>query len=458
MFLRLGVLAGGIPAGAALVFAMGLHGREQLLAGAIFALVVMATLLFWEYRLGVAFVGLAVLLAGRVITVDQMVASVELPIILFLIGMMLLVGILRDLGLFSWLIQSVIHNRRLNGPRFVVVIVILAALLSCLLGEVTSIVIVLVLVFQVCETLKLRPLPFVMIAVMATNIGSSGTLIGNPVGVLIGSKAGLTFGDFIACATPVTLLALFAALGFICVWYRKEIRLLTVKLEERRSMNLGLGPIVKLPYGKALAILGGTVAMIGMHHRLEHLLHLEKNTLLIIMPLAVSGVLLIWRHERARHHVEQDVEWWTLLFFMMLFTVAGTLDRVGITESIAHLAQGFSDGNASELLPMVLLLSALGSAFVDNIVFVSAFIPVVRELDQPVLWWALLFGACYGGNITMIGSTANIVALGMLEKRSRIQVRFFEWLLVGTLVTLVTCAVAWGALWLLSAHVPVGGR
>ena len=432
----------------------GFTDLRQILAVSIFVLIVSATLLFWNFRLAIAFIGIALLLGGNVISLEQMVWSSELSIILFLVGMMTLVGVLKDIGLFTWIIQMVINVKKMSGSRFVVIVIFMSAIMACVVDEVTSIVFVLALIFQVCDTLKVRPVPFVMIAVIATNIGSSGTMIGNPVGILIGSKAGLSFQDVLKWATPVMVVALVASLVLLFVWYRREIRELSERLEARRRMQLSLGPLAAIPYRRALAILVGAITLIALHHPLERWLGVEKNTMLMVAPLAIAGVLMIWRHKRARHYIETEVEWWTLLFFMMLFTVAGALEATGITEELAHRFQGLSGGNPAVLVPFVIALSAIGSAFVDNIVFVAAFIPVVRELNMTPLWWALLFGACFGGNITVIGSTANIVALGMLEKRYRTHILFGEWLRIGAVVGLLSCLIAWGAIMLLAPHMP----
>jgi len=151
---------------------------------------------------------------------------------------------------------------------------------------------------------------------------------------------------------------------------------------------------------------------------------------------------------------QRGVEWWTLLFFMMLFAVAGTLEHTHVTEEIADGFQNVFGSEVSILTPIVVGLSAIGSAFVDNIVFVAAFMPVVNKLEHTPLLWALLQGACLGGNITMIGSTANIVALGMLEKRYRSHIYFIEWLKVGATVGLISCLIAWGGIVLLTPHMP----
>ncbi|MGC1955580.1 MAG: SLC13 family permease [Gammaproteobacteria bacterium] len=165
-------------------------------------------------------------------------------------------------------------------------------------------------------------------------------------------------------------------------------------------------------------------------------------------PLISAGIVMIWRRGRARHYIEQDVEWWTLTFFLMLFGVAGTLQHTEVTSEIAASVKNLTGMHSGILIPAVMLLAALGSAFVDNVIFVAAFVPVVKELvgegvTLHPLWWALLFGACFGGNITMIGSTANIVALGMIEKRYRLRIHFLEWFRVGLAAGLVACLVAW---------------
>jgi Na+/H+ antiporter NhaD/arsenite permease-like protein len=200
-----------------------------------------------------------------------------------------------------------------------------------------------------------------------------------------------------------------------------------------------------------LFLIVGTIGGVALHHRIEVLLGLETNTFLYMVPLISAGIVMIWRRRRARHYIEHDVEWWTLTFFLMLFGVASTLQYTEVTTEIADSFSSLFSEQGSLLIPVVILVSALGSAFIDNVIFVAAFIPVVQELvggsgGAHPLWWALLFGACFGGNITMIGSTANIVALGMLEKRYKTRIAFLEWFKVGLAAGLFACLVAWGAL------------
>jgi len=443
---------------AVIVWKLGLSGR-QVLSVAVFALIVLGTLFFWSFRLGIAFLGVAALLICNVLDIPRFVESSALEVILFLVGMMIVVGALRDLGFFTWVIQLIIGAPGMTGRRFVLITSITSALLACAVDEVTSILFMAVLVFQVCDTLKLKPTPYLIISVMATNLGSSGTMLGNPVGIFIGTKAGLSFEDFMLWAFPVMLVSLGACIAVVMAYFRKDIARFEERLQERKKRELGLGPRVTVAYGRSLVVLVGTIGLVAIHHRLEILLGLDRNTILLMAPLISAGVIMIWRRERARHYVEREVDWWTLLFFLLLFAVAGTLEHTDVTD---RMAAGFSRhvGHTLGLLvPTIVVIAAVGSAFVDNVVFVAAFVPVVKQLAATglhgmPLWWALLFGACYGGNITMIGSTANIVALGMLEKRYRGRIRFLEWLKVGALVGLVSCAISISGILLLSRWMP----
>ena len=196
---------------AVLAHMAGLNGRQVLSCG-IFIMIIMATLLFWQFRLAIAFVGIGLLMGTGVLDLPTFLHECKLDVILFLVGMMVTVGVLKELGLFTWIIQLVISTSKMTGPRFVTIIVFLGALLGCAVDEVTSIVFVITLIFQVCDTLKVRPIPFVMIAVMGTNVGSCGTMLGNPVGILIGQGAEppLSFLDFITWSFPIMMLSLTA--------------------------------------------------------------------------------------------------------------------------------------------------------------------------------------------------------------------------------------------------------
>lgn len=455
---RMALLLGiSIGVGLSGVFFLGLN-EQQAVATSVFLAIILGTLFFWSFRLAIAFLGVSVLIFSKSLDMDHFVKEASLPVILFLAGMMIIVGALRDLGFFTWIVQSILSIPRITGRKFIAVTAAASALLACAVDEVTSIIFISTLVFQVCNRLKLNPSPYIIVCVLCTNVGSAGTMMGNPVGIFIGTKAHLTFSDFIIWAFPIMLLTLLASVGLTMYSYRKELDEFDHRLKERMDRNLSLAPLVKVPYGKGLAVLLSTLGFIAMHHTLEQRLGLDPNSILLVAPLTVAGFIMIFKRDRARHYVETEVDWWTLLFFMLLFAVAGTLAYTGVTRLMAEGFTKHFGTNLNVLIPVIMASTAIGSAFVDNVIFVAAFAPVIEALGESVkvmpLWWALLFGACFGGNITLIGSTANIVALGMLEKNCKIHVSFFQWLKIGALSALVACLIAWGMLALLAPLMP----
>ena len=448
-------------AAAALVGFGGRHvgmNPAQSVACAVFISIIFGTLFFWGFRLAVAFLGLAVLIFNKSLDIPTFVSSSSLEVIMFLVGMMVIVGALRDLGFFTWIVQLIVSMHNLSGRKFIFVTATASALLACAVDEVTSIIFITTLIFQVCDRLKLDPTPYVLISVLATNIGSSGTMMGNPVGIFIGTKGQLTFGDFMMWAFPLMLVSLLVTVGLLIWYFRKDLAKFDANLKERLARGLSIAPVVDVPYGRGLILLVLTVLAIASHHQTETLLGLEKNSVLLVMPLICAGVVMILKPDRARHYIEKEVDWWTLIFFMLLFAVAGTLEHTHVDQV---LAEGFSKiaGKTPEsLVPFIFSVSSVGSAFVDNVIFVAAFSPVIEQLSVNVkdlpLWWALLFGACFGGNITMIGSTANIVALGMLEKHGGHQIGFFRWLKIGLFCTVVSGAIAVFTLLALTPRMP----
>ena len=431
---------------------------NQSTACAVFISIIFGTLFFWEFRLAVAFLGLAVLIFSKSLDIPTFVSSSSLEVIMFLVGMMVIVGALRDLGFFTWIVQLIVSMPNLSGRKFIFVTAVASALLACAVDEVTSIIFISTLIFQVCDRLKLNPTPYILIAVLATNIGSSGTMMGNPVGIFIGTKGQLTFGDFMVWSFPLMLTALLVTTLLLLWFYRKDLDKFDVSLKDRLSRGLSIAPVVDVPYGRGLLLLVLTVIAIASHHQTETLLDLEKNSVLLVMPLICAGIVMILKPNRARHYIEKEVDWWTLIFFMLLFAVAGTLEHTHVDQLLATGFSKIAGKTPASLVPFIFSVSAVGSAFVDNVIFVAAFSPVIEQLANTVkdlpLWWALLFGACFGGNITMIGSTANIVALGMLEKHGGHQVSFFQWLKIGFLCTLVSGAIAVGALLILTPKMP----
>ena len=430
---------------------------QQALSIAIFSMSILGTLFFWDFRLSFAFVGTSVLLVTKTIDLEHLLAFSSLEVILFLVGMMVIIGLLKDSGIFAWIVSIILRIPHLTAKRFVFMIAILSGLFAGAVDEVTSIIFMVAAVLEICDYFEVNPVPFIIISVLATNIGSAGTVLGNPIGILIASRSGLTFEDFIIKAFPLVVLCLLVAITMLMFWYRKPIALLDKNIKKFGANEI-LTKLISIPVEKKLkinlVIFLVVLIFISLHHRIEVALGLSPNTVLLIVPLVASGFIMAWKHRRARKYIERDVEWWTLLFFLLLFIQAGTLKYTGSTIFIADKLIKATGENLNVLTGIVLWISAIGSSLLDNVVLVAAFIPVVHGLEalnvaSHSLWWALLFGGCLGGNITLIGSTANIVALGILEKERNIRMTFFSWLWVGLSVGLVTTCIVWAALTLL---------
>lgn len=427
---------------------------HQATAVAIFSASILGTLFFWDFRLGFAFIGVSILMMTRTIDLENVIKFASLEVILFLVGMMVLVGLLKDSGFFAWIIQLILKIHNLSALKFVAIISVVSALLSTMTSEVVSIIFMVAAVLEICDYFEVDPAPFVIIAVLATNIGSAATVLGNPIGILIASKAGLTFEDFILKAFPLAAVCLLVTIAIVSVWYRKAIRAMQKSIRQLGDNEM-LMKLISVPMERdlkvSLAVFGVTLLCISLHHRLELLWHLEPNTVLLTMPLLSSGCVMIWKWRKAREFIEKDVEWWSLLFFMLLFAQAGTLKYTGATDVVAaHLAR-LAGNSVAFLTTTVLWVSTIGSSILDNVVLVAAFIPVIQSFHSMnaslhPLWWALLFGGCFGGNITLVGSTANIVALGILEKERHIKMTFFRWFGIGLTVGVVTTTVVWIAL------------
>jgi Na+/H+ antiporter NhaD/arsenite permease-like protein len=247
-------------------------------------------------------------------------------------------------------------------------------------------------------------------------------------------------------------LALLLAIGILSIYYRKPLAAMAQGVRRAGEKAVEEGRVSARAFRTAGILFLATIGGLIFHHQAEELLGLAKNTLLLGVPFFMAGVALLLERDKARELVEKRVDWWTLTFFILLFASVGTLRYVGVTDRIAQGLKAVAGTNPGLLLALILGLSALLTAFLDNILVVATFIPIIADLGASgaptaALWWGLLFGGTLGGNATMIGSTANIVAIGMLE-REKHTVRFSQWLGPGLAVTLPTLALAFVLLWL----------
>ncbi len=435
-------------------YIIGIHtglSSHQATSVAIFCVSIMGTLLFWTFRLTFAFLGTSILLITQTIDVDNLIKSSSLEVILFLVGMMVIVGFLKDAGFFAWLVSLILRIRNLTAEKFLILISVISALLACAVDEVTAIIFIIAAILEICDYFEVNPAPFLIISVLATNIGSSGTVLGNPIGIIIATKSGLTFEDFLVKAFPLMLVCLFVTIAILNIWFRKTLIELDHKIKEFGANDM-LIKLISVPPERelkiGLAIFGATLCAISLHRRMELFWGLQHNTVLLVLPLISSGGIMAWKWKKAREYIEKDVDWWTLLFFLLLFAQAGTLKFTGATDVFAQKISMLVRSNSTLLTGFVLWTSTIGSSILDNVVLVAAFIPIIQSLQEigfniQALWWALLFGGCLGGNITMIGSTANIVALGILEKERNAKVSFLRWLKVGFVVGVITTLIVW---------------
>jgi len=429
---------------------------KQTIAGTIFLALVIGTLMFWKFRVGLAFVGIVLLLLTRTIDLPHVIEFMSVDVIIFLVGMMIIVGLLRKSGFFRWLLSATLRLTKFRPTLLYIGILFLAALTAAMVDEVTSILFITALVLDLCDYFELKPVNYVIAVVLATNIGSSWTVLGNPIGILIALRSGLTFEDFITTATPIGIASLVALTAVLLVWQRKDLAILKEKVKakpiaEQKQFLAEWAQVKdrKLFIGSAILFVVVIISL-ALHYRLELALNLEHNTLLVASSIAGAGVVMLWQRKDAQEYLTKDVDWWTLVFFMFLFAKAGTIKYVGFTDTIATAMTNLTGSTAGGVLLLIVIMvwfSGILSSVMDNVVLVAAFLPIVASLTDAiggntVLYWALLAGGCFGGNITMVGSTANIVSLGILEKRAKYHMTFGKWIGIGLLGGLIPMAVA----------------
>jgi Na+/H+ antiporter NhaD/arsenite permease-like protein len=429
----------------------GLGDIHQTLAATACIALIVGTLMFWRFRVALAFIILVILLVTRTMDLEHAIEFMNLDVIVFLIGMAVIVALLRDTGFFNWVGIKMIKLVKYEPRSIMISLLFLSAVMSACVGEVTSILFMTTLVFELCERYKVNPVNYVIAVVLATNIGSAWTVLGNPVGILLAFRAGLTFEDFMRWSFPVSLAGLICLVAIILVWQRSDLRLLKTRIDAQlESSTAALDEWAEVKdrtfFKWGIVLFLGVVVFLALHYRLELLFGLGKDTLLVAVSITGAGIAMLWKRDKAEEYLERGVERGTLVFFMFLFSVAGCLAYTGVTGKIAGVATGLM-GSPVLLTIIMAFGAAFGSAALDNVVLVAALIPVVQALgaagvnDFPI-WWALLQGACYGGNITMVGSTANIVALSMLEKRTGYHMTFRKWILIGLAGGLLPLAVA----------------
>ncbi|MCA9407197.1 MAG: hypothetical protein KC733_00775 [Candidatus Omnitrophica bacterium] len=410
----------------------------------IFLASIFGSLFYWEYRLGFMFIGSALFLLIGAVTPEDFIRFASLEVILFLISMMIVVGMMKDAGLFEWMLRLILRIKKLTGRKLFLYLMFFSAIFSALMGEVASIMIMIVTILQISELLEIDPVPLVFSSIIATNIGSAATVLGNPVGILIATHSGLSFEDFLFHALPNSMINLMGSILLLLFVYRRYVTDIHYRLKEYTE-NQGFLQLITISSERktriSIVIFCVTIFLISLHKRFELLLNLQENTLLLMFPILSAGIVLMYCHEKARSYIENEIEWPSIIFFMFLFAQAGVIKATGVAQLLAKQISDFAQV-PQMLIGIILFTGGILSSVLDNVIAVAAYIPLIQELqllseENSNFWWALLFGACYGGNITMIGSTANIVALGLLEKNMDIKVTFIQWLKIGFIVGII---------------------
>jgi anion transporter len=373
-------------------------------------------------------------------------AGIDWNVIFLLVGMMLIVAVLKRTGLFEYIAIWSVKRARGRPFRVMVILVLVTAVASALLDNVTTVLLVAPVTFLVCDRLKVPVAPFLIAEALASNIGGTATLVGDPPNIIIASRAGLSYNDFLVHLAPLVVVLLIVFIG-LCRWlfrsafnYNAERVARVMELRERDVIRDGRLLVT------GLVVLGlVTVAFV-----LHTVLGLEPSVVAVVGGLVLLVVPRVDAEEIAR-----DVEWPTLVFFAGLFVMVGALVNTGVIEQVSRAA---ADAVEDRLLlgSMVLLWgSAVLSAIVDNIPYVATMSPVVADLVEAsgggqstnVLWWSLALGADLGGNATAVGASANVVMLGLAERNGR-PISFWEFTRYGLVVTVITIAICMPYLWL----------
>ena len=426
----------------------GLHlDHRQIESLTVFCGLIWGILLYEDYRLIVALSAVAAILGLGLLSIDQLVYTAGLDVVLFLLGTFLVAGYLEQSLFFEHLASQIV--RRVGPrPRMLLGVLMLAAMISsAIVGEVASILFVGGAMLNIAHRYQTKPIPFLMMLVFATNTGSAAAAFG-PVGITIALKAHLTVMDFFRWATPIAV-AVLALVYVICQWwFAREWKHFADAVRQGSTDP----HVPDSSHGRSAA--GGWILVIAMtvlfvfHAQIEHALRLSPNFMLLVAALGAGAVALALSGSGAREVIRRRVDWATLAFFLMLFIVVGALQATGVTSVVADALLRGTGGRPAALVLAVGWATGFLSALLANLLAVAAFVPVVAQLKAhgavcpTAVYWLMLFGATFMGNMTSIGSTCNIIACGMADKRGHGTIYFVPWLKIGLIISLASMALA----------------
>jgi Na+/H+ antiporter NhaD/arsenite permease-like protein len=400
-------------------------------------------------RTAAALAGAVAMIAVKLDGFDQAAAfsSIDFNVIFLLMGMMIQVSILSRTGAFEWLAT---HTAVLAGGspvRILIGLSLATAVLSAFLDNVTTVVLIAPVTISVASAMRVKATPFLISEAIASNIGGSATLIGDPPNIVIGSAADLSFLSFLTNVAPIIVLILVVYLAVAPRLFSLHIH--ETRLRRERIEAIEEKAIIREPALLRLSggILGLTIVGFGLHSALGY----QPATVALF---GAALILLLGR--QSVHDTLLDVEWSTLLFFVGLFIVIGGTESVGILSDLGNRVSDLTNGNVTAASVAVLWFSAFASGIVDNIPYTTAMLPVVREVGVTVgggggpgnvLWWSLSLGACLGGNLTLIAASANVLVANLAARKGQ-RIGFWEFFRYGAPVTVLSVAISAIYLWL----------
>ncbi|MDF2889994.1 MAG: ArsB/NhaD family transporter [Clostridia bacterium] len=389
-------------------------------------------------RTVIALFGAVLMIIFQVIPQEHAFGVIDFNTIGLLIGMMIIVIILRKTGIFQYIAIRTAKASKGDPWKIFLMFCVITAVASALLDNVTTILLIAPVTLVITDTLKLNPFPFLFAEIFSANIGGTATLIGDPPNIMIGGATGLGFMEFVYNLTPVVIVIFIVTLFIMKFIFRKEFKV----TEENKKKVLGFDEHKTIQDKKLLIQSGIVLGITILGFILHQTIHLESATVALF-----GGVLLLLVSKVDPDEVLMEIEWSTVFFFVGLFILVGTLEEVGVIKVLAEKLVALTEGNIRVTSMLVLWFSAVASAFVDNIPFVATMIPLIQNMqaisgiDVMPLWWSLALGACLGGNGTIVGASANVIAAGMLEKRGT-KIGFLQYLKLAFPLMLVSIIIS----------------
>jgi Na+/H+ antiporter NhaD/arsenite permease-like protein len=386
--------------------------------------------------------GLSVIALG-IIDQHTAFAAIDLNVIFLLAGMMVIASALAKTGFFEWLAVGSVRLSRGEPFRLLLILSLVTAVLSAFLDNVTTVVLTTPITLSIARRLEISPFPYLISQILASNIGGTATLIGDPPNILIGSAAGLDFAEFITNLGPVTVLVFVAFAVTMRFAFRGALQVPDHQREAALELTQGSVIVDGRLLIRTLVVVGLTIVGFLLHSALG----LEAATIALLGATILMLVGGLDAHETLR-----EVEWSTLFFFVGLFILVESVVQVGIVGGVASGLVEAVGGQATLATIALLWFSALASAVVDNIPYTATAIPVVERLvaeglPARPLWWALALGACLGGNLTIVGASANVVVAN-LAARAGYPIRFVEFFRYGAVVVVESLVISTAYVWL----------